>query len=261
PADWTWPLVTDQQELTFGNGEVVPVVPGSEKHSYVGFEQIDTVIEDEATHTLAQSVMPDDSIATYCDQLARDACAILYETPDDFHFRPRHIRLRYVEALLDSDGNPTQSTLNIKKNDLPIITLTRRAFEGKRIASSLTFAMAYLYQNLTGSKVTDQTARNTTIGINVFIRIELGYLTSANRPNGGGARWDENRFTAGFFFHYIVHDAPTPSPNFVKDLNKQFNRRIHGDRVWTKDLITEINARRMTVDELWTEYKAWVANQ
>ncbi|PID30292.1 hypothetical protein CR983_02900, partial [Candidatus Saccharibacteria bacterium] len=258
PADWTWPLVTDQQELTFGNGEVVPVVPGSEKHSYVSLEQVDAIIEDEATHTLAQSVMPDDSIPTYFNQLARDICAILYETPDEFCFRPRRVRVKYVEALLDGDGNPTQDTISVRKDDLSTITFARRIFEGTRLAASFAFAVSYLHQNLASSTVTNQTVHHTIFGINLFTRIELGYFTSANRPNGGGARWDENRSTAAFFFHYIVHDAPTPSPNFVKDLNKQFDRRIHGDRVWTKDLITDINARGMTVEQLWTEYKAWL---
>jgi hypothetical protein len=116
-----------------------------------------------------------------------------------------------------------------------------------------------MYQIVPSSYGTDEYVTGIIEGIAEYTCIIMGYYTSADRPSGGGDLWYDGYRTTAFFFHYITHSAPVKSPNFVKDLNRQMDPRTHGTREWTPDLITEINIEGKTVDQLWSEYKAWLA--
>ncbi|PID29917.1 hypothetical protein CR983_03450 [Candidatus Saccharibacteria bacterium] len=258
PANWTWPTVSNQQQQTFGNGEVVSVVPGSERYSLATLREAPKIIiSDQQAHTYAQNIMPDDQVQAFYDQIARNTCAVLFHAPDEAYFRHRQIAVRYINTFVDSNGNPTTQRIGIRQNN-SLILLTRAAANNTRFAYYFSLGVIQLIKCGVSKSITDSAVWACHSGIIAFVQLELGHVRTSDRPSSGGNRWDAGNLTTGFFFHYIVHDAPTPSPNFVKDLNRQFDHRIHGDRVWTKDLITDINARGKTVEQLWTEYKAWL---
>ncbi len=249
-SDFTWPTIPYQPPLTLVDGSVITPVPGSEIFGQIIFQDHPPVTNDnQAAYDAFTAVFNEHTLIYVFPQIGRNICAILYDEADEVPMRHYYIKVRCEPSV-----GGQASDIQYWKYTL----LLRPELAGMNVARVVTYEMVGFYQNRRSLATRAGLAVKT--GVADYVLIQLGYLPTSERPAGGGSSWDTGYTTTAFFFDYIVRDAPTPSPNFVKDLNRSMDARdpAIGNREWSPDVIADINARGMSVNELWREYKAWL---
>lgn len=251
---YSWPN-TAQSSYTFAdNSRVLPYVTPNH------FSNVPARLDPQYTVSYAESqtkfetAMPPANHRGLLDQAARNACAVLYDSPDDIPYRHAQMNIEYIYH----DTALATATMQLSR-----LQIAQTATDIDKIASQawvITHEAVHFYQHA-ANYGSNEHVTGIVEGIAEYANIAYGLLPVAYRPPvSGTTRWYDGYQTTAFFFDYITRFAPTPSPRFVRDLNRTLDARDPSIqlRQWTPDLIISINAQNKTVDQLWADYTAWL---
>ncbi|PID30291.1 hypothetical protein CR983_02895 [Candidatus Saccharibacteria bacterium] len=252
PTGWKWPKVNNQVSYNLSNGESVPVLAGSEHFSNCNVHDVAVDVRDQSTYNTFKGIISDNRRSVIFEQLSRDVCSVLFHNPDDVPYRIHDIHLQFEN---------TPGTITVVRGEYPRLILRPGAMSA--VASYLTAGLVRLYQHYLYAYQATNITNGVSSGFIDYVRIEMGIYDSSDRPDGGGSPWYAGNKTTAFFFDYIQNHAPTPSPNFIKDLHATFDVRNPdiGGKAWDKRAIQACNERGIDVDNLWREYKLWAYKQ
>ena len=240
----TWRPPAALLPVVLNDGSQFHTAPGAERFS--GPDLIGQVISDPQDATTAaafRNAFPEEKWLDGIRRAAQNVCSLLYDRMSDVPHRHDKVTLRFLGGSFIAQTIGSESAIEFG-------TQSRGAAV---TASYVTHETAHLFMRSVGYGTTPSVAMLTE-GIVDWVLIQLGYHTAAaQRPSGGGAAWDAGYTTTSFFLDYVERQAPTPSPGFVKSLAATLTTTS-----WNKSVITTLNARGMTVEQLWTEYKAWL---
>ena len=232
--------------VALNDGSVIPVWQGSttfNSAALVGSVQVTGA--SATTRDAYLSVFPTTKHLAGFRQIAANICALLYASPAD---------VPYSVPTLTLDFSGAAGVLAQTWRSEARVEFGSGSVGASVTASYTTHEMVHLFGNGAPYGASAQ-ARGVIEGIADWVLIQLGYHTAANqRPSGGGTSWYAGYDTTAFFLDYVEKHAPTPTPGFVRALNATLT-----GPTWDPAVITGINARRLTVEQLWAEYKAWLA--
>ena len=260
-AEYVAPVVTSIPTLTFASGYTLPVLVNSDLYSNASVEELTYDIQDEATHTAFTAKMGTDTadqtandvrMLTILNQVIRNACSILYRNSDQQPVRYPLTTLHFVTSTeYYAWATPASSDVFITS----MLNDKSPAFVIAALAHELTHTYGHNKYYGSEPKVT-----GVCEGIAVYTMIEFGMRPV--RPEGGGVNWYDGYETTALFFEYIMKNSPAPEPDFIYKLNMSMNAAdpTIGKSTWSDSVITSLNSRGLAVDELWTEYKAWVSS-
>lgn len=233
--------------VTLNDATSVVAWPGSERFGNCTVSSVVTDIQDQAVYDDFTAIMPAGLFQSALQQMARNVCSILYDSPDQV---PRVYPTVTLHFMPD-DGIAASSGSHIWfYKQAPLYP----------VASFVSHEVCHQYQCSKDYGVSSF-ASGVIEGVADYVLVEMGYHTV--RPSGGGTNWYDGYDTTAFFLHYVEHDASVPSPGFVKRLVRSMDGRdpAVSNFAWNPSVIQTINAQGKTVDQLWSEYKAWVATQ
>ncbi len=262
PASYVAPIVPAQPTLSFSGGYTMPVLTNSNRYSNTTVKMLTYDIQDQATHTAfmakmgatsADQTTNDTRILAILNQIIRNVCSLLYRNSDEQPVRYPLTALHFVTSTqYYAWAKPASSDVfigNLLTNESPGFIIAGLAHE-------LTHSYGHnkFYGQTGQEKVT-----GTCEGIAMHTMIHFGFMPV--RPTGGGVNWYDGYETTAMFFDYIVRSSPAPEPDFIYKLNMTMNAAnpAIGKTYWSDAIIQTLNSRNMTVDQLWTEYKAWEA--
>ena len=241
----TWRPPAALLPVPLNDGSRFHTAPGAAKFSgpdLIG--QVVPDVQDSTTASAIRSRFPEERWLDGIRRAAQNVCATLYDRASDVPYRHDKVTLKFVA---------TAGVLAQTWRDTSTIEFGAGSRNASTAASYITHEVAHLFLRDVGYGSTQHVAM-VVEGIADWVLIQLGYHTAAaQRPSGGGTNWHDGYTTTSFFFDYIEKHAPTPTPGFVKSLTATLTTTS-----WTPAVITGLNARRLTVDQLWTEYKAWL---
>ena len=230
--------------IVIPDGSRFHTAPGAAKFSgpdLVG--QVVADVQDATTANAIRAAWREEQWQEGVRRAAMNVCSILYDRMADVPMRHDRVTLRFTAGSYLAQCIASESRIEFG-------TGSRTA---NTTASYVTHEVAHLFMRTVGYGTTQHVAM-VTEGIADWVLIQLGYHNaSAHRPAGGGTNWYDGYRTTSFFFDYVERSAPTPTPGFVKSLLKTMTTTT-----WTPAVITGLNARGLTVEQLWTEYKAWL---
>ena len=245
-----WPTEGTLTNVPVSDGSMIPTWSGSSSVT----EQVNAVTvsnKDAVAYADMVRLIPASQWPAAVKQAARNVAAILYGQSYPAPAARANVTISAEAA------SSTQGVLASTTSSTATIRLYRAGVDEAitNFASLFTHEVVHLIGSDSPIYGTDQYARGVIEGIADYVLVVMGYHTKTpHRPTGGGANWYAGYDTTAFFFFYVAHQAPTPTPDFVRRLNQQIK-----SAAWTPSQIASINARGMTVDALWSEYKAWIA--
>lgn len=183
--------------------------------------------------------MPGDTMR----QIARQVCALLYETPDEVPPSPP------IALLIEDFYGIGEVSINA-----PVIIMRLSSLRMQSVASaggsvrddvvgSLHFLLAIDYE------LDDEnpgTVRWVTEGIAFWVRYRAGYASIDERRPGG--RPTDDYKNAGFFFDWLDRSYP----NAVYRLNQSLDPE--DDVAWSERVFEQITGKTLAV--LWSDYQA-----
>lgn len=241
-SNMVWPGEGGRTTIPTTDGSVFVVWSGS---STIG-ELINAVTldnKDATTYAALTGKLPAAQWTAAIRQAARNVAAILYGT----QYKPPAARNATIRFTAENE-------VAYAWNDTGEIVYGTKARTAANLASFTTHEVCHLVQQRARTFTNDTQARGIIEGIADYVLVVMGYHPFSFRPADGGANWWDGYDTTAFFLYYVAHQAPTKSGDFVRRLNQQMSSAS-----WTPAQITSINARGMTVEALWAEYKAWIA--
>lgn len=248
------------------DGHIIPALPGNCAYGNCVIEHLTFDIADQTAYdnfmaafgpmsTAAERTATEQKVLYAINQIARNVNAVLYRDPDQQPARYPTTALHFVytdDSSLLAWSTPETSDIFITNN--------AAAQTPRMISFVLAHELAHSYQN---AKFDSENAKllGTLEGIATYVTLKHGY--SPSRPATTGANWYDGYDVTGLFFDYIVSSSPKPEPDFVHKLVLSMNGAdpAIGGAAWSDSVITSLNSRGKTVDELWQEYVSWVAKQ
>lgn len=254
PQTYNWP-VQPQATYTFGDNSRITPYQTPNLYSNVPARAAPTyTVTYPESQTKFEAAMPPADHRGMLDQAARNACAVLYASPDEIPYRHHQMNIEYIYH----DVALATATMQLSR-----LQIAQTATDADKVASQawvITHEAVHFYQHAAhyGS---NEYVTGIVEGIAEYANIVYGLLPVIYRPPVTDATtWYDGYQTTAFFFDYIVRFAPTPSPNFVRDLNHTLDARDPAIQLrdWTPDLMVPINAGGKTIDQLWSDYRAWL---
>lgn len=233
------------QPILLGDGSTIPVWPSSgvfDQAAIIGAVTVDA--RSASVYDAYTQRLPAEQFLTAFRQMAANACALLYTSQAQVPYLHPTLTLRF----LDTAGLLAQTS-----RQGSWIEFGTSSVGAAVTASYTTHEVVHLIQH----SPTNGTAQTSGVieGIADWVLIQMGYHTAQNqRPGDGGTAWDAGYDTTGFFLDWVERTAGGGTPGFVRSLNATMN-----STTWTPSVITGLNARNMTVDALWSEYKQWLS--
>lgn len=253
-STYNWP-VSSQATYTFAdNSRVQPYVTPNSYSNLAARASPTYTTSDATAKTKFETAMPPANHRGLLDQAARNACAVLYDSPDDIPYRHYQMNIEYIYH---------DTALATATKQLSRLQIAQTATDTDKIASQawvITHEAVHFYQH-SANYGSNQYVTGIVEGIAEYANIVYGLLPVIYRPPVTAATtWYDGYQTTAFFFDYITRFAPIPSPRFVRDLNRTLDARDPAIqlRQWTPDLITAINAQGKTVEQLWADYRLWL---
>lgn len=231
--------------ITLNDATTVVAWPGSGRFGDCVINQVNTDIQDQAVYDDFTAIMPAYLFQPALQQMARNVCSIIYDNPDSIPRSYPTMTLHFMPA----DGIAASAGGHVwLYKQAPLYP----------IASFMSHEICHNYQ-CSKDYGTSPYATGVIEGVADYVLVIMGYHTV--RPSGGGTNWYDGYDTSAFFFDYIENHAAVPSPGFVKRLVRTMDGRdpLVSNFAWAPSIIQTINAQGKTVDQLWADYKAWVA--
>lgn len=250
PSPWSndaWPVEGNLATVATLDGTVFPVIEGSSRTPLL-LQGVNVVVKDAAQYsTFTAQRIPAARITPGLQQAARNICTVLYDGTTKYPWPANR-----QSMMLSFDGNSAYFQTNsgaiayalFNKGEVHV---GPKGNTTANCGSWITHEMVHLYQ---GTSSNSHASFSGVIeGIADYVLVRIGYREPW-APQAGDA-WDDGYMRTASFFKWIEDEAPTKSPNFVRDLNQQLKQSS-----WTPSRITSINARGMTVEALWAEFYA-----
>ena len=229
--------------VALNDGSTIPVYEGSSRFGTDLIGAVTVNNQSSAVYNAYTSAFPASKFLDGYRQAARNVCAILYPTGQP----PR----KHANLKLTFKAGPSIAYAYTQSSEL---VFEEGSIGASVTASYTTHEVVHLFGGAAPSYGSNAEITGLVEGIADYVLIRLGYHNrAAHAPRDGGGNWSDGYRTTSFFLDYVAHHAPTPTPDFVPRLNAALNTTS-----WNKSAITSLNARGMTVDALWAEYKAWL---
>lgn len=242
-----YPVEGGLSTVMLTDGSVIPVWAGSSRFPAALVGSVVTNIGSQAVYDAFVAKFPAARFTAGAQQMARNVCTILYGSAYPAPANRASVRFAFSGGDLLAQTDTAAGT----------VTFGTQSVGASTTSSYVTHEFVHLFQVFSPIYGSNATVTAVIEGIADYVLVQLGYHTvAAQRPAGGGAKWDGSYDTTAFFFDYVANRAPTKTPDFVMKLNQQM-----GSSSWTPAQITSINAAGKTVDQLWSDYKTWVATQ
>lgn len=201
--------------------------------------------------TPAQKTATENKIKDCLNQIICNVCAVLYRNSDQ---QPVRYPIQTLHFVVD--------TANYAQADAASGNLTITSLGSDQtptfMATILAHELTHVYQNPKYTAANTAILLGTLEGIATYVSMQFGYAPA--RPAGGGTSWYAGYETTAHFFDYIARLSPAPELDFIHTIVMSMNGADPsiGNAPWSEGVITLLNARHMTVDQLWAEYTAWV---
>ena len=242
----TAPPPTGPQPITLTDGSTIPVWPGSEafnRAQLIG--AVTTSVTNQPTYDAYTSRLPASRLLDGFRGMAANVCSLLYASQ-------AQVPKTYPTVTLEFTGTAGVLAQTWRTANPPRVEFGPGSIGASVTASYSTHEVVHLFQRYP-TNVTTQTS-GITEGIADWCLVQLGYHTVAGqRPSGGGTAWDAGYDTTAFFLDYVEKTAGGGTPGFVRALNASMNTTT-----WSPSVITGMNTQGKTVDQLWSDYKAWL---
>lgn len=238
-SNTVWPTEGTLTNVDASDGSTFMVAAGSSKTpAMVGSVAASSL--DATSYSGFVTKLPASKFTAAIQQAARNVTAVLYDGATfPFPAAKPQVRLEFVAS----------NTLAAASQSTATIFIGRAAATTANVASWLTHEVVHLFKVEAPSYGTSKYVAGLVEGIADYVLVRLGYHDLV--WPGAAANWWDGYDTTASFLHYIEHEAPTRSPNFVRRLNQSLK-----SATWTPAAVTSLNARGMTVDALWAEYRA-----
>lgn len=263
PADYNFPLQPAGTPIIFSDLFSLPVLETSQQYSNANISQITYDIQHTVTYDTfmtnmgaisASQTTNDNRIMTILNQIIRNTCAQLYRSPDQQPARYPLTALHFVEST-DYYAWATPASSDI------FITSRLNIMPPSFVVAALAHELSHTYgHNKYYGQPGQEKVSGTCEGIAMHNMFDYGF--NAMLPTDGGVNWYDGYETTALFFDYIVNHSPAPESDFIHELNMTMNPAdpAIGKAYWSDSVITSLNSRGLTVDQLWAEYKTWLAN-
>ena len=232
--------------INLEDGSQIRIHAGSTKFDAVDLIGNVTVdARDQATWNAYRASFPEHQLLPGLRQAAANICALLYDAPNKVPRKHANVTLRFLneDFLAWTIGQTSTIEYGTQSRGATVT------------ASYTTHEVVHLFGYGEGYGTT-QYVSGVVEGIADWCLIQLGYHNRADHaPSDGGGHWADGYRTTSFFFDYVENHAPTKSPGFVRAINTSLSKTG-----WTPTAIRDANARKMTVDQLWAEYKTWLGH-
>ena len=242
----TAPPPAGPQPITLTDGSTIPVWPGSEafnRAQLIG--AVTTSITNQPTYDAYTSRLPANRLLDGFRGMAANVCSLLYTSQSQ-------VPKTYPTVTLEFTATSGVLAQTWRTANPPRVEFGPGSIGASVTASYSTHEVVHLFQRYP-TNVTTQTS-GVTEGIADWCLVQLGYHTVAGqRPSGGGTAWDAGYDTTAFFLDYVEKTAGGGTPGFVRALNASMNTTT-----WSPSVITGMNTQGKTVDQLWSDYKAWL---
>lgn len=256
-ASYVQPSVTAPAAFGLRDGSTMPLVPGNQLFSNVPMTTPTLVNNDQTSHDIfvgGIALTPD--IPTLFSLAARDACAVLYAAADEAPIAHKSFTVKF-----DIHSNPDVAATASYGTSTVTIYHAAQSYVDFGLASWLLLhELSHIY-----SKVCMRYHESSDIaaleeGLADYVCMKAGVVKYSPRPADGGGYWDEGYLTTAYFYDYIEREV---DPQFVRKLVASFTTTDLTLKVapWTIAEIPRLNVPGKTLDELWADYKAWVAAQ
>ena len=250
------PYVTGSQPIAVGDGSRVPVLAGSEKFSNVIIDSLQLQNQDTTTYNTFTSQVSGstDSLRSIFSQALRNACAVLYSTADEVPMIHKNFIIRCANpagmAQYAGVSIYPESTLEVYRGFSTYRGQSTWFIQHEMTHMISKISMRYYFENAA--------ARALEEGVAEYVAMVAGLVTLP-RPAGGGGSWQEGYRTTAYFFDYIERRV---SPGFVRRLVASFTTTDLSKKVmpWSQNVVPSLNTAGKTLDQLWADYKAWVAS-
>lgn len=260
-ANYTTPAAS-LAPVSLTDGYTIPVHPQSSLYGNCIIESVNFDIVDMPTYnkfmalfgpigTPAQKTATENKIKDCLNQIICNVCAVLYRNSDQ---QPVRYPIQTLHFVVD--------TANYAQADAASGNLTITSLGSDQtptfMATILAHELTHVYQNPKYTAANTAILLGTLEGIATYVSMQFGYAPA--RPAGGGTSWYAGYETTAHFFDYIARLSPAPEPDFIHTIVMSMNGADPsiGNAPWSEGVITLLNARHMTVDQLWAEYTAWV---
>lgn len=240
--------------VTLSDGSRILQAPRSDMFSNVAIDNFNFVNSDQtAYNTFISQTVPLSQQANMFRQAARNACAVMYETPFDIAMAHKNLTVTAVANVTGTTGAsggamPWYGTMEMARGVSTHNGNTARVVlhETSHMFSRLNTRIHELPANI----------KQLEEGLADYSCLAAGSLGVA-RPAGGGSSWSDGYVVTAYFFDYIERNYP----GFVKRFVRSFSLTDLSVKVspWTTAVIPPLAGGR-TIDQLWASYKSWVAS-